>query len=134
MTDDYDTPQQREIDRRRDYRERVMNPSQRAQERYPIDEYPCRRCETQALPHLADNGSEFFWEHQHPEIGASGRSFCPRFGGDEHFGKPRPGTATSLWMTEKKTCRHRACTEEEYLETFQAVQDGADGYGIRKGW
>ena len=138
MADKYDTPEQREIDRERDYRERrEIYPSKRVQERYSLAEYPCGRCEKMGPPHLVDNGWEFYWEHQ-PE--GSGRSGCPRFskgrdGNDYSFSlRPRTGTATSLWMTEKKAYRNRVSTEAEYIETLEAVENGADGHAIRRGW
>lgn len=69
-------------------------PDDAAQARYPLADYPCRRCEREGLPHLVDNPSEFYWEHQHELPGSSARSGCLRFGNTAHCdGKPRPGTA-----------------------------------------
>lgn len=90
-----ETPEDRARSVKRNYRDALM-PSQAAQERYPVSEYPCPRCEAGDLPYLADHGgSEFSWEHG-PK---GGRSGCPRFGDSTHFGNnPRAGTATSLWI------------------------------------
>lgn len=69
-------------------------PTESAQRRYPLEDYPCHRCETQALPFLTDNLVEFGWEHQHTDLGYSARSGCPRFSFNDMIGsKPRPGTA-----------------------------------------
>lgn len=61
MTDPQDTPGDREESRIRGYRLRNIRPSIKAQERYPIDQFPCSRCEdeNEGLPFLTDNGSEF---------------------------------------------------------------------------
>ncbi len=65
--------------------------------RYPLVGYPCVRCEREALPHLVDNGAEFYWEHQHYETGmSSARSGCPRFNDRDGFqAKPRKKTAVA---------------------------------------
>lgn len=70
-------------------------PSEAAQARYPLTEFPCRRCEREGLPHLVDNSSEYYWEHQHERPGSSARSGCPRFGRAVNLSPstPRPGTA-----------------------------------------
>lgn len=133
MTDDYDTPEQREIDRGRGYRKaREIHPSKRAQERYSLAEYPCERCKSEGLPHLINNSSEFYWHHQPPGWGRSG---CPRFGDSMHCGnRPRSGTAVSLWKTHRSTWQKVACTEDEYLKTQTAVEEkGADGHAIWTG-
>ena len=78
-----------------------MLPGAAAQEQYPLEQYPCRRCAKEGLPHLVDNGSEFYWEHQHEAPGSSARSCCSRFGTDELRGKPREGTAVSQFASRK---------------------------------
>ena len=72
-----------------------VHPNKAAQRRYPLSGYPCERCEGEALPHLVDNSSEFYWEHQHDETGmSSARSGCPRFNDGGHFtSTPREKTA-----------------------------------------
>ncbi len=72
-----------------------VHPNRSAQGRYPLVDYPCGRCEGEALPHLVDNQSEFYWEHQHYETGmSSARSGCPRFNDRDGFqAKPREETA-----------------------------------------
>lgn len=119
-----DTPQSREEARARGYRlRRSVHPSPKAQERYPIADFPCDRCAREGLPHLVDNssgayGSEFYWEH-HPED--SGRSGCTRFGhaSQPGFGlRPRPGTATSLFWR-----RGGSRNEAEYLAAQTRVED-----------
>ncbi len=127
---DYDTSEQREIDRARGYRtQRKILPSKRVQERYPLAQYPCDRCEKEGVPHLIDAECEFYWHHQPPGYRRSG---CPRFGDSEFCGnKPRRGTAVSLWKTNRRTMRKVLCTEEEYLKNQQAVEEkGSDGYAI----
>lgn len=133
-----DTKEHREEARRRGYRLHPdVHPSQRAQERYPLAEYPCERCETQALPHLIDSGgTEFYWHHQHPELGASNRSGCPRFGWSKHAGaRPRPGTATSLFRRPSlERVEWVARTEGEYEAAQEAVEKrGADDGAKRQG-
>lgn len=87
-----ETPEDRDRSRVRGYRDGLM-PSKEAQERYPVSEYPCPRCEKGDLPYLADHGgSEFCWEHR------AGRLGCARFGTTQWGDRPRPGTATSLWV------------------------------------
>lgn len=54
-------------------------PTVEVQKTYPLDRFPCSRCELEGLPHLVDNSSEFYWEHQHQHPGSSARSFCLRF-------------------------------------------------------
>lgn len=73
----------------------TVYPNALMSKRYPLEKFPCERCEKEGLPHLVDNRSEFYWEHQHyEEGGSSARSGCPRFGETPHFGaQPRPGTA-----------------------------------------
>jgi len=118
-------PADRERSRRRDYRD-GLTPSVKAQERYPVSEYPCPRCEAGDLPHLADHGgSEFCWEHR------AGRFGCPRFGTNQHGDRPRAGTATSLWIhvstgvsridpnAHGAQSRNRLRTEAEYLHAFE---------------
>lgn len=135
-----ETPEERDEARTRGYRLRELLPSQRAQERYPLEKYPCDRCANpkEGLPHLVDNGSEFYWHHQHDPPGSSARSGCPRFGDSEHCGnRPRPGTATSLWVKKlggppNYSKLYPARTEEEYLAAFRAVEeDGADDDRVR---
>jgi len=72
-----------------------VHPNRSARGRYPLLSYPCKRCEREALPHLVDNGAEFYWEHQHYETGmSSARSGCPRFNDGGHFtSTPREKTA-----------------------------------------
>lgn len=67
----------------------TVYPSEEAQALYPLKENPCSRCENEHLPHLVDNGSEFYWEHQWR---GSGRGVCQRFGSSR--GSPKEGTAT----------------------------------------
>lgn len=119
----YDTPEQRQIDRERDYRKRrEIYPSQRAQSRYPSADHPCSGCDRQGPPHLVDNGSEFYWEHHAKGFG---RGHCEQFGRGR--GHPRPGTATSLWRLNRRTWQMIPRTEEEYLAAQKAVEeDGAD--------
>jgi len=135
MRDSHDTPETREAARARGYRLRDVLPSEKAQERYPLSEYPCSRCEKEGLPHLVDNGSEFCWEHQHDPPGSSARSGCSRFGRSALCGsRPRPGTATSLFR-QKIDGRHVARTEEEYLQAQEAVEEcGADDKQERLPW
>lgn len=130
-----DTHLKREAARKRGYRSHredgEITPSERAQERYPLADYPCERCADpkQGLPHLVDNGSEFYWHHQHEA--ASWRSGCPRFGDSKHCGNyPRPGTATSLFKTMLNANYHKINPprdEDEYLKAQEAVEKhGAD--------
>lgn len=71
------------------------SPSESAQQRYPLSEFPCRYCEAWGLPHLVDNSSEFYWHHVHPRSGA--RAGCARFGYTDCCGSdPRDGTATPV--------------------------------------
>lgn len=138
-----DTPETREEARQRGYRDRRLDgdihPSKQAQERYPLDEYPCDRCAdpNEGLPHLIDNGSEFYWHHQHDAPGSSRRSGCLRFGRSEHCGgEPRPGTATSLFLrvlNSNGNWIYMPRTEEEYLEAQRAVEEqGANDCRQRK--
>ena len=128
-----ETPEEREAAIKRGYRERKLLPSERAQERYPIDEYPCGRCANpkEGLPHLVDSGSEFYWHHQHDPPGSSARSGCPRFGTSEFCGAPpRAGTATSLWWGKLQNWRPR--TEEEFQKASHGVEEeGHDDYWNR---
>ena len=135
-----DTLETRETARKRGYRNNRVDgdilPSERAQERYPLAEYPCERCADprQGLPHLTDNGSEFYWHHQHEA--ASWRSGCPRFGPDQHCGsRPRPGTATSLFkkmLNLSYDVIYPARTEDEYLHAQEDVEvHGADDASAR---
>lgn len=76
-----------------DYLERgTVYPSEAAQARYPLSQFYCYRCAHEHLPHLVDNPSEFYWEHQYK---GSGRMGCARFsdGPTMGFDSPRPGTA-----------------------------------------
>lgn len=125
MTGSHDTPETREEARARGYRDREVLPSKRAQERYPLSEFPCERCEKEGLPHLVDNGCEFYWHHQEEPPGNTSRSGCPRFGGQFCGSRPKPGTATSLFKKSLKGYPVR--TEEEYLEAQRKVEEfGAD--------
>lgn len=130
-----ETLQEREGARKRGYRNRTLHPSKRAQERYPIEEFPCSRCADpkEGLPHLVDNGSEFYWHHQHEAPGSSARSGCPRFGDSDRCGnRPRPGTATSLWKGKCQGWRMR--TEDEYQKALKSVEEnGADDAWNREG-
>ena len=71
-------------------------PSDQAQARYPLYQFPCSLCARKGLPHLVDNSAEYYWEHQHD---GGGRAGCPRFGrGVGLCGTaPRPGTATPTY-------------------------------------
>jgi len=124
------TPESREEARERGYCLRDLKPSEKAQERYPLDKFPCDRCETQALPNLTDNGCEFNWEHQHADLGFSNRSECKRFGGSFIGTNPKPGTATSLFLSKLTADARRyypARTEEEYLKAqYEVEENGAD--------
>lgn len=117
-----ETAEERQAARMRGYRERVLGPSEEAQKRYPLEDFPCGRCERDGLPHLVNNRSGFYWEHGP----GGGRSGCPRFGDSEFCGNhPRAGTATSLWWGRRDEWHPR--TEEEYLRAFQATEEqGAD--------
>lgn len=70
-----------------------QEPTEYAQQRYPLSKYPCGKCAgSWGLPRLVDNSSEFYWHHVHP-VG-KGRAGCPRFGRSDFCGTdPRPGTA-----------------------------------------
>ena len=73
----------------------TVYPSGASRRRYPIEDFPCARCEYEHMPHLVDNSSEFYWEHQWK---GSGRMECPRFnrrlsGGDV----PKEGTAHPVY-------------------------------------
>lgn len=137
-----DTPQTRRAARARNYRHPQQDgfifPSEKAQERYPVDQYPCSRCTNpkEGLPHLIDNGSEFYWHHQHKKPGSSARSGCPRFGGLFCGDVPRPGTATSLFevkLTHTARKIYVARSEKEYLAAQQAVEEeGADDGYLRR--
>ena len=108
----------------------MIEPSVKAQERYPLSEYPCKRCEQEGLPHLVDNGCEFYWEHQEEPPGNTSRSGCPRFGGARCGDRPKPGTATSLFKKAMKG--YPARTEEEYLRAQENVEErGADDHWYR---
>ena len=74
----------------------TVRPSEEAQALYPLDKYPCSRCADpkEGLPHLVDNASEFYWEHQHEETGSSARTSCLRFNKSHWYG-PRNGTAVA---------------------------------------
>jgi hypothetical protein len=74
-------------------------PSKKAQEAYPLDKFPCRRCEHEHLPFWDPQGYGH-WEHQYE---GSGRGGCPRFGTDDSFSnRPRPGTLDGMeeWSVE----------------------------------
>lgn len=129
-----ETWEDREAARQRGYRLRELRPTARAQERYPLEDFPCARCANpnEGLPHLIDNGCELGWEHQHKSPGSSARSGCPRFNASSHYGPPRPGTVASLW---KGRCQsYRVRTEDEYQSALEAVeQEGADDAWLREG-
>lgn len=104
----------------------------KAQERYPLEKYPCRWCADQELPHLVDNGSEFYWHHYHPHLGRSG---CSRFGSSQFCGdNPRRGTATSLFLKKMQngSIFYEARSEEEYLKAQRDVEEhGADDNRVK---
>lgn len=115
---------------RRGYRDALL-PSAEAQERYPVSEFPCPRCEGGELPSLADHGgTEFYWEHR------EGRDGCTRFGSTERGDHPRAGTATSLWVLlrtgvlpweEGVRSRTRARTPEQYQRALASgMADGPE--------
>ena len=114
----------------RNYRDK-LTPSAVVQILYPLEDYPCTRCGKDGLPWLVDHGgSEFGWEHG-PD---GGRSGCTRFGDSQHCGcRPRPGTATSLWLAiatgvlpgqDGVRTRYRTRTPEQYERAVQAVEKG----------
>lgn len=80
----------------RTYLERgTVFPDEAAQSAYPLSSHPCERCSGEGLPHLVDNLSEFYWEHQHKPPGSSVRSLCPRF----NLGtRAREGTAVPRYF------------------------------------
>lgn len=70
----------------------MVFPSEAVQAAFPLDQFPCKRCARGELPHLVDNSSEFYWEHQTEEN--SNRDACTRFGSGNLLGDmPRRGTA-----------------------------------------
>lgn len=117
--------------------EAEIHPSAKAQDRYPLDEYPCERCANpdEGLPHLIDHGSEFYWHHQHKHPGGSWRSGCPRFGVNKFCGShPRAGTAASRFKRQRGTNNHIPRTDAEYEAAVKAVEErGADDALIRDG-
>lgn len=127
-----DTPESREVGRNLRHRPRHnLRPSEAAEARYPLEDYPCSRCAdpNEGPPHLVDNGSEFCWEHQHPQPpGSSHRSGCSRFGtgGDLCGSRPRPGTATSLFERHISSKRWLIRDEETYLKAKQRVEEGGE--------
>lgn len=129
-----DTPETRDEARKKDYRGRDVGPSKAAQERYPLSDYPCSRCSNpnEGHPHLVDNGSEFYWHHQHESPGSSHRSGCTRFGGQFCGDAPRPGSATSLWYQRGWLSQLEPRTEEQYLKAkHEAERRGGDDYRLR---
>lgn len=116
-----------------------INPSAKAQGRYPIDKFPCSRCANpnEGLPHLIDNGPEFYWHHRHDRPGSSMRSGYPRFGASDLCGAmPKAGTAASRYKRDRGgySRNHVLRSDEEYAKAVEAVEErGADDAWQRDG-
>jgi hypothetical protein len=123
-----ETPEDRDRSRRRGYRD-GLTPSRAAQERYPVSDFPCPRCEAGDLPYLADHGgSEFYWEHR------AGRFGCARFGTDSRGERPRAGTATSLWIHFSTGVSRLDPDRREALSGSRLRSEDAYNHAARLGW
>ncbi len=123
MFDERDTAEARDVARARGYRIREVLPTVDAQERFRAEDFPCDLCFTHDLPHLVDNGCEFYWEHK-------GRKPCPRFGNGRG---PRAGSATSLFHKLHWDGGWVARSEAEYQAAHARVEgDGQHDWYARR--